>query len=386
MTRRVLYVQYTNPAGYPPLQHSSRILADAGWEVLFLGSEAQGTNRLSFPPHPRIVSRTMLYCPPGWRQKLHYARFCLWTLWWALRLRPQWVYASEMLACLPALLLHALVGARLIYHEHDSPMSPESPGLFLKLSFWARRVCAQSADLCILPNQSRAEQFIAATGTSRRVAVVWNCPAKDEVAPERTVSAGQEIRFLYQGSIVPDRLPLAVIEAMGQMPDSVSLTIVGYETAGSQGYVDMLRKRADSLGINGRLHYAGAMSRSDLMLACRDFDVGLSLLPMDAGADKNLQAMVGASNKPFDYLASGLPMLVSDLPAWRKMFVEPGYAVACDPQDRDSIAAAIRHFCQDLRGMRLMGENGRRQILKEWNYERQFQPILQLMSRAGEPA
>ena len=25
--RRMLYVQYTNPAGYPPLEHSSRILA-----------------------------------------------------------------------------------------------------------------------------------------------------------------------------------------------------------------------------------------------------------------------------------------------------------------------------------------------------------------------
>jgi MFS family permease len=33
---RVLYIQYTNPAGYPPLQHSSRILASAGWQVLFL--------------------------------------------------------------------------------------------------------------------------------------------------------------------------------------------------------------------------------------------------------------------------------------------------------------------------------------------------------------
>jgi len=27
LLKRILYIQYTNPAGYPPLEHSSRILA-----------------------------------------------------------------------------------------------------------------------------------------------------------------------------------------------------------------------------------------------------------------------------------------------------------------------------------------------------------------------
>jgi hypothetical protein len=31
--KRVLYLQYTNPAGYPPLEHSSGILADSGWDA-----------------------------------------------------------------------------------------------------------------------------------------------------------------------------------------------------------------------------------------------------------------------------------------------------------------------------------------------------------------
>lgn len=32
--KRIAYVQYANPARYPPLEHRSRMLADAGWEVL----------------------------------------------------------------------------------------------------------------------------------------------------------------------------------------------------------------------------------------------------------------------------------------------------------------------------------------------------------------
>src|SRR5262249_15965707 len=106
---RILYIQYTNPAGYPPLEHSSRILADAGWKVEFLGTGALGAE-LRFPPHPNITTRQMAFCPAGWRQKLHYFRFALWVLGWALWRRPRWVYASDLLSCPVALVLSFLPG------------------------------------------------------------------------------------------------------------------------------------------------------------------------------------------------------------------------------------------------------------------------------------
>ena len=52
--RRILYVQYTNPAAYPPLEHSSTILANAGWQVLFLGREHVRTSALRFAPLPHV--------------------------------------------------------------------------------------------------------------------------------------------------------------------------------------------------------------------------------------------------------------------------------------------------------------------------------------------
>ena len=74
MHRKILYIQYTNPAAYPSLEHSSRVLARDGWEVLFLGTGALGADALRFPPHDRIRVRQMPFCPAGWRQKLH----CVW--------------------------------------------------------------------------------------------------------------------------------------------------------------------------------------------------------------------------------------------------------------------------------------------------------------------
>jgi len=99
-------------------------------------------------------------------------------------------------------------------------------------------------------------------------------------------------------------------------------------------------------------------------------------MPLTA-TDWNCETMTGASNKAFDYLACGLALLVSDLPDWREMFVEPGYARGCDPADPESIASAIRSLIERPDQMRAMGESGRQRILAEWNYENVFQPILQ---------
>src|SRR5439155_10577824 len=141
-----------------PLEHSSRLLGDAGWQVLFVGTGALGAGALRFPPHPNIRVRQLAFCPGGWRQKLHYLWYCAWAIGWALRWRPRWVYASDVLACPPAALLSLVPGMRVLYHEHDSPSVTRSSS-FMRLCFAARRRLAHRAKLCILPNRERAARF-----------------------------------------------------------------------------------------------------------------------------------------------------------------------------------------------------------------------------------
>ena len=122
--KRILYIQYTNPASYPPLEHSSRMLADAGWQVLFLGTRPAGTEELRFPPHARIAVKYMDFSPAGWRQKIHYFLFGSWALAWAMLWRARWIYASDVLISPAALVLTWFPWLRVLYHEHDSPGDP----------------------------------------------------------------------------------------------------------------------------------------------------------------------------------------------------------------------------------------------------------------------
>lgn len=381
--RRILFIQYTNPAAYPPLEHSSRILADTGWQALFLGTGSLGADSLCFKPHERIEVRQMSFRPAGWRQKVHYVRFVLWTLRWTLRWKPDWIYASDLLACPLAWLLSFLPRVRVIYHEHDSPPAT-NVGLFQRLCLITRRRLAKRVRMCVLPNEKRAERFAVEVNSHSRKGhkstfVVWNCPSLEEVSASRSMHNGNGLWVLYHGSIVPSRLPVATVEALTLLPDNVKLCVIGYETIGHKGYVGILQEKAKQLGISQRIEFPGPMPRNKLLAQCRQFDVGLALMPK-VSEDINMQAMVGASNKPFDYLSSGLALLVSDLPDWRTIYVETGYGLTCDPEDPESIATALRWFLDHPVEMRAMGERGRQKIATEWNYEMEFFPILEQMS------
>ena len=382
-SKKILYFQYTDPAiGYPPLEHSSAILARKGWKVLFLGvTQSQGYFRLE--GHPKIKMKR-LFCPKrGWGQKLNYVGFNLWVIGWVIRFRPTFVYASDQLSCLVTLVLSYTPGLKVIYHEHDSPnfLEPRIT-FFMKVVFWARSMLAKRACLCIVPNERRMDNFIQETEARGKVVCVWNSPAKEEVSPPLLPWAEKELRILYHGSLVPPRLPLAVIEALALLPKSIKLIVIGYETIGHPAYIRQIERRALERGIAERVEIVGAVStRRKLFEWCRRCDVGLTLMPKES-KDINMQFMTGASNKPFDYLACGLALLVSDLPDWKTFFVEPGYGLTCDPEDPESIAEALHWFLEHPKEMRMMGEKGRQKILSDWNYEKQFEPVLNFLEKA----
>jgi len=376
--RRILYLQYTNPCAYPPLLHSCEILARRGWEVLLLGRHSLGFETSRPPDFPGVRFQYLPYYASGWKQKLQYLWFSLWCLWWARRYRPAWIYASDLSSCLPALLVHTLWGTRIIYHEHDSPAPAGEKGrlsLSARIFLWARRKIAGIAQFCIIPNEKRVEAFRAQTGTAREVKVVWNTPLRNEVSPPKAPAQGR-LKLLYHGSIGPARLPLAVIHALKKIGYPVTLRVAGYETLSSLGYVAQLERTARELGIGECLEFVGFLpQRSDLMDHCQSCDVGLALVPQSV-RDPNLVHLFGASNKAFDYMSAGLALLIPQMPGWEALLP---YGVACDPLDADSIAAGIRYYCENPAQMRAMGERGRQRILEQWNYEKDFGPVLDVM-------
>lgn len=379
MSKKIIYLQYANPAAYPPLEHSSRLLADTGWDVLFIGINAAGMDKFVFAPHERIaVKKCSKSFGGGLLLKLHFAWYCLSALFWTVLWQPQFVYASDIFAAPIALFIKYILRKKVIYHEHDSPSST-SQSIFIHLCMICRRLLAQSADCNVLPNNERIELFCKTAGIEPdKCFCVWNCPSIKEIGQPRGSESKWEFRLLFQGSIVPSRLPISLLQALAKLPEQITLRVIGYETIGHKGYVNSLTSEATRLNINHRIQFLGPIARHELFSWSLNCSVGISFMPMRSN-DINMKSMTGASNKPFEYLACGLPLLVSDLPEWRSMFVEKGLALQCDPDASESISEAIYWLFTHAEESRKMGLNGQKLIASEWNYEKQFEPVISFM-------
>lgn len=205
----------------------------------------------------------------------------------------------------------------------------------------------------------------------------------DEICDPREVNQLSDFWLLYHGSVVPPRMPVTVVEALPLLAESVKLRVVGYEPPGHEGYINQLEERGRELGVSARIQFCRSVpERTDLLALCKRSHVGLAFVPGNTD-EINMKNMTGASNKPFDYLANGLALLVTNVDDWNEMFVDAGYGISCDPYDVDDLVAAISTLHADPQITTSMGERGRKRIFSKWNYESQFAPVLHLMNSAN---
>jgi glycosyltransferase involved in cell wall biosynthesis len=359
---RVLFLQATDPAAYPPLLNAGALMAEAGWDVHFL-SAPMADLPLSMPTRTRVTVHTIPTRPTHVMRRGDYLVYAAYSARLALSLRPRVVYASDILGAGPGLLAARLSGAALVYHEHDPP------GFGRPILQRLRRAAARTAELVVFPNEARAQIAKTELGFSDdRLRVVWNLPRQAEL-PELMAKPEEPLWLYYHGSIAPDRIPETMLATLARFDGRVRLRLVGYEAPGSPGYLKRL------LAAKGMVEYRGLESRHTLLRVAASGHVGLTFA-LQSPESQSMRHLAGASNKAFDYMAAGLALLVPDLPEWQRMFVAPGYARPCDPGSVESVASAIAWFLDRPEERRAMAERGRAKIEADWNYDAAFGPVL----------
>ena len=228
--------------------------------------------------------------------------------------------------------------AKSVYEPHDA----ETAAFYR----WAERVCLRRADAVITVNRSIASQLEQMVSAERkRVTVIRNVPPLN--APPTRAYPPLKAQFaipaehfvvLYQGGTGPTRLLEPVIEALA-LAARVTLVIRGPS-------LDMFgadyRRIAEAAGVGERLVLANPVPSCDVVAAARGADAGLWTLP---NLSRNF--FYALPNKIFEYLASGLPLLVANFPEAKGIVDELGVGLAFDPYDSASIAGQMNRLAED---------------------------------------
>ena len=371
LSRNALFIQVTEPGAYPPLMNAAYLLSEAGWAPTFLSSPIYGSD-ICLPPIPNMRVTSLPRRLGFVVNKSTYASYCIEAFKVARALKPDIVYCSDPIGALPGLIAALTSGARLFYHEHDSPNTHSDLNPLIGFS---RKLASRLSELVVFPNNERGTLACKEMGIApSKLEVVWNVPRRAEVVDRVNPKDNEHLWLYYHGSITQDRLPETVFRAASQMP-GVMVRVVGYETASGKGYMAELEARYGAVNDGGIVDWVGEKNRCDILRLASECHVGLALMPAGS-VDINMRHMTGASNKAFDYMAAGLPLIVSDLPDWHAMFVTPGYGIAADPRNVDSLVNAFKFLQNNKDDIEATGRLNREKILDHWNYEHEFASLL----------
>jgi glycosyltransferase involved in cell wall biosynthesis len=309
-------------------------LVDAGHDVVIVhlptGDEGE------IPGGFRLRSAV----PPRWTRRLPR------TLWRMLALgsiarraaaeRPDVIHANDIATLIPGYLAARMSGARLVYDTHEYAVGvPYRKAVWAWLAATIERLLIRRCDAVITVSDGIADRLQSRYRLKSRPAVVRNVP--DLPAPTQApdlrerMAIGSSALILHQGAVADGRGGGNLVRALARM-DSAHLLFLGADAA----FAERLSRLADELGVGERTHFHPPVPLAELLSYTTQADVGVSLLQ-----DSCENHRLALPNKLFEYLAAGLPVVVSDLPEMSRLVSERGVGWVTDPGDPADIARAL---------------------------------------------
>lgn len=330
-------------------------LAEAGCEVVLVGRDVWREENGMQPVEGGLwkVERLRLSNRRGWR---FYAEMNWKLARWVAKQRPDIVWANDS-DTLPGCFVAARrTGARLVMDAHE--LFPEVPEIQNKpLVRWVwrtvERLMMPRCDARLTVCQSIADYYRRKLGVD--MTVVRNIASGDgkdnfrirnskyEIQNSLAAALGQLSAFrvlLYQGAVNMGRGVDWAIDALEFLPDCC-LVVAG----GGDLLAEMKRYAAEKAWAD-RVLFLGRLAPYELERLTPMADVGLVMLE-----DRGLSYHYALPNRIGDFVAAGVPMVVSDLPEMSAVVrkFDIGEVIAGEGRERheaELLAEAVRRVLE----------------------------------------
>lgn len=270
-------------------------------------------------------------------------------------------------------------GAKVVYECHDW----FGRGKTFQLAL------VRGVDIIVTTNRFIKEEFVKNGFAEKRIVVAPNgvdlavfatdIPAEEarqtlwKTHPELPEEWKKKRVLLYTGSLTTMRVDKGIADILKALrilndPDAVFLAVGGDERD-----IARYREEANKAGVLERVRFLGRTSREELALWQRAADILLMPFPRKAHYEYHMSPL-----KTFEYMASGVPIIASDLPSIREILHEDA-AVFCKPDDPGDLARAIRATLDDQGAATRCARNART-AAREYGWAARAARLLEVMN------
>lgn len=164
-------------------------------------------------------------------------------------------------------------------------------------------------------------------------------------------------QIVYVGGLSAARGVLDLIHAVNRTRSQASLVLAGpWES-------DSFRAQCEAADTGSRVSYAGTLDRRGVAALLAQSTIGIAVLhPVPAYVD-------ALPVKLFEYMAAGLPVIVSDFPLWRGIVASANCGIVVEPGDGEALRIALEYLLTNPELRRDMGANGRQAVEQRYTWE-----------------
>lgn len=167
--------------------------------------------------------------------------------------------------------------------------------------------------------------------------------------------------FIYQGTVYSISNQGSVVKALSMLNDDVRYKVIGT-------LFDEQRKEIEENDAKGRVDMIGWMEKEKLDSIMQRAICGIVILDYNAACCYK-EGQLG-SNKIFEYMLSGLPVICTDYKLWKEMIIDKYKCGICvEPGNVEQIKEAMQWILDNSEEAIEMGRRGRDAILSEFNWE-----------------
>ncbi|MEM8488663.1 MAG: glycosyltransferase family 4 protein [Bacteroidota bacterium] len=270
---------------------------------------------------------------------------------------------------LPFMLLLKLRGRRVIYDAHEDsprqmmyqhwiPRPLRRPiGLFMRMLEWAAGR--------MLNHVIAAEPIIADYFPQKKVSLVRNYPMLEEFSACKHVPyASRPSHIGFAGGISAVRGVTELVDALNHVEGTTRLQLAG------TFYPTDLKTRVENMPGWAKVDFQGWIDRTGLIKLLSGVRIGvITRHPID----RHLSAF---PTKLFEYMAAGLPVVVSDLPTIRPIVERHNCGLLVDPLKPEAIATGLQTLLNDPEKAEQMGQRGYKAITEHYNWDNEVKTLL----------
>ncbi len=175
--------------------------------------------------------------------------------------------------------------------------------------------------------------------------------------------------LLYPGSVYRESNQEVILNALTKIEN------INYHIAGK--FLDHYEKILSKHPSWNRVSFLGMLPREEIKKEYQKATIGIILLSYYANVGYKQGTM--GNTKLFEYMMEGLPVICTDFDSWKDKIIDKYNCGICvNPYDVDDVICAIQYLIENKDAAYQMGQNGRKAVVNEFNWETQSVKLLKL--------